>query len=268
MITLMDEQRVTGRRSSRRPLPEDRLEDLIRAGAAVFSRRGYRRTQMAEVAREMGVSPGNLYNYVEGKDALFYLVLRRGFGERPGEEPPELPVTGASVEVTSNWVSRRLDFVSDFPELEAAFARTHPSDPRAEAEAVVGELYDVLIRVRLGVDMIERSIEDVPELARIFAGVRRELFDRYERYLRQRAAAGAIRVEHPQAVAHLIVELCSWAARRRPHDPDATQISDAVARQAVCRFAANALLSPPGSEAHEQTATQTVTEAATMRMPS
>jgi AcrR family transcriptional regulator len=45
----------------------------------VFSRRGYRRTQMAEVAREMGVSPGNLYNYAEGKDALFHLVLRRGW---------------------------------------------------------------------------------------------------------------------------------------------------------------------------------------------
>jgi AcrR family transcriptional regulator len=241
----MDGQRVTRRRSSRRPLPEDRLEDLIQAAATVFSRRGYRRTQMAEVAREMGVSPGNLYNYVEGKDALFHLVLRRGFGERPGEEPPELPVTGASVEVTANWVARRLDFVSDFPELEAAFVRTHPSDPRAEVEAVVGELYDVLIRVRLGVDMIERSIEDVPELARIFAGVRRELFTRYERYLRQRAGEGTLRVEHAQAVAHLIVELCSWAARRRPHDPDATQISGAVARQAVCRFAANALLPAP-----------------------
>jgi AcrR family transcriptional regulator len=260
----MDGQQAAGRRARRRPLPEDRLEDVIRAGAAVFSRRGYRRTQMAEVAREMGGSPGNLYNYVEGKDALFYLVLRRGFGERPGEEPPELPVTGASAEVTSNWVARRLDFVSDFPELEAAFARTQPSDPREEVEAVVGELFDVLIRVRLGVDMIERSIQDLPELARIFAGVRRELFARYERYLRQRAGGGTLRVDHAQAVAHLLVELCSWAARRRPHDPDAGQISDAVARQAVCRFAANALLSPPGSEAHEQTAA----EAAPMRTPS
>ena len=97
----------------------------------------------------------------------------------------------------------------------------------------------------LGVDMIERSIEDVPELARIFAGVRRELFARYERYLRQRAGEGTVRVEHPQAVAHLVVELCSWAARRRPHDPDATQITDAVARQAVCHFATNALLPAP-----------------------
>ena len=245
----MDGQRALGRRRTRRPLPEDRLEDLIGAAAAVFSRRGYRRTQMAEVAHQMGVSPGNLYNYVEGKDALFYLVLRRGFGERPGEQPPELPVTGASVEVTANWVARRLDFVSDFPELEAAFARTHPSDPRGELEAVVGELYDVLVRLRVGVDVLERSIEDLPELARIFAGVRRELFARYERYLRQRAAEGAIRVEHPQAVAHLIVELCSWAAGRRPHDPEAAQISDAVARQTVCGFTTNALLAPAGPSA-------------------
>jgi AcrR family transcriptional regulator len=245
----MDGHQAAGRRARRRPLPEDRLEDLIGAAAAVFSRRGYRRTQMAEVARELGVSPGNLYNYVEGKDALFHLVLRRGLGERPGEQPPELPVTGASVEVTANWVAGRLDFVSDFPELEAAFARTQPSDPRGEVETVVGELYDVLVRLRLGADVIERSTEDLPELARIFAGRRRELFARYERYLRQRAAGGAIRVEHPQAVAHLLVELCSWAARRRPHDPDAAQISDAVARQAVCRFAANALLAPAAAQA-------------------
>jgi AcrR family transcriptional regulator len=238
----MTSQQTPRRQPRRRPLPEDRLEDLIRAAAAVFSRRGYRRTQMAEVAREMGVSPGNLYNYVEGKDALFHLVLRRGLGERPGEEPPELPVTGASVEVTANWVARRLDFVSDFPELEAALARTHPADPRTELETIVGELYDALARLRLGADVLERSTEDLPELARIFAGRRRELFARYQRYLQQRAAGGAIRVEHPQADAHLLVELCSWAARRRPHDPDAAQISDAVARQAVCRFAANALL--------------------------
>src|SRR4029453_14842371 len=245
----MDGQRALGRQRTKRPLPEARLEDLIRAAAAVFSRRGYRRTQMAEVAHQMGVSPGNLYNYVEGKDVLFHLVLRRGLGERPGEAPPELPVTGASVVVTANWVARRLDFVSDFPELEAAFARTQPSDPRGEVEAVIGELYDVLARLRLGADVLERSIEDVPELARIFAGVRRELFARYQRYLRQRAAEGAIRVEHPQAVTHLIVELCSWAARRRPHDPEAAQISDAVARQTVCRFTTNAMLAPTGPSA-------------------
>src|SRR6266540_4624103 len=158
---------------TRRPRPEDRLEDVVRAGAAMFARRGYRRTQMADVAREMGVSPGNLYNYVDSKDALFYLVLRRTFGERPGDRPLELPVTGADVTVTSEWVAKRLDFVSDFPELEKAFAGTRGASQEAEIETVVGELYDVLARMRLGVDMIEHSVHDLPELAEVFGGLRR-----------------------------------------------------------------------------------------------
>jgi AcrR family transcriptional regulator len=231
-----------GRR--KRPRPEDRLEDVVQAGAAVFARRGYRRTQMADVAREMGVSPGNLYNYVDGKDALFYLVLRRVLGERPGEQPLDLPVTGASVTVTSEWMAERLDFVSDFPELERAFARKRAPDQEAEIEAIVGELYDVLARMRLGVDMLERSVEDVPELAQVFVEVRRELFARYERYLRQRAKTRTIRAPEPEAMSHLIVELCSWAARRRPNDPHAAAISDATARRAVCRFIADALIAP------------------------
>jgi AcrR family transcriptional regulator len=229
-----------------RAQPRDRLEDLVRAGAMVFARRGYRRTQMADVAREMGVSPGNLYNYVDSKDALFYLVLRRMFGERPGDRPLELPVTGASVTVTAEWVATRLDFVSDFPELERAFARRRPARQDAEIEAIVGELYDVLARMRLGVDMIERSVEDLPDLAEVFGELRRELFARYERYLRQREKVGTIRVEKPEAAAHLIVELCSWAAGRRPRDPQASGISDSAARRAVCRFIADALTSGGG----------------------
>ncbi len=240
--------KVQSRSRTRRPQPEDRLEDVVRAGAAVFARRGYRRTQMADVAGEMGVSPGNLYNYVEGKDALFYLVLRRMLGERRGEQELELPVTGASVPVTAEWMARRLDFVSDFPELEKAFARRRPASQAAEVEAIVGELYDVLARMRFGVDMLERSIEDLPELAQVFGGVRRELFARYERWLRQRAKAGTLRVEDPEAVAHLIVELCSWAARRRPNDPHAAQISNSAARRAVCRLVANALVPADGDK--------------------
>jgi len=216
----------------------------VRAGAAVFARRGYRRAQMADVAREMGVSPGNLYNYVDSKDALFYLVLRRVLGERPGEQPLELPVTGANVAVTSEWVAKRLDFVSDFPQLEQAFARKRPRSLAGEVERIAGELYDVLARMRLAVDMIERSVEDLPELAVVFGDVRRELFARYERYLRQRAEAGAIRAAEPEAVAHLIVELCWWAAGRRPNDPHAAAISDSTARRAVSRFIADALIAP------------------------
>lgn len=232
---------TTDRGSTRRARREDRLEDVVRAGAGVLARRGYRRTQMADVASALGVSPGNLYNYVDSKDALFYLVLRRMLGERPDEQPLEFPLTGTSVTVTTEWLARRLDFVSDFPELDRALSRRRVRDPRAEVEAIAGELFDVLSRMRLAVDMIERSVEDLPELAQVFGAVRQELFARYERYLRLRARKGSIAAMEPEAVAHLFVELCSWAARRRPNDPHAGAISDTTARRTLCRFVADAL---------------------------
>jgi AcrR family transcriptional regulator len=226
---------------AKRPRRQDRLEDVVQAGAEVFARRGFRRTQMADVAAAMGVSPGNLYNYVDSKDALFYLVLRRMLGERPDEQPLEFPVSDARVTVTAEWVARRLDFVSDFPELERALGRRRVRDHDDEVEAIAGELFDVLSRMRLAVDMIERSLDDLPELAQVFGAVRQELFARYQRYVTMRAKAGTIAADDPEAVAHLFVELCSWAARRRPNDPHADGISDATARRTVCRFIADAL---------------------------
>jgi AcrR family transcriptional regulator len=224
----------------RRP-SRDRVDDLVAAAATVFGQYGYRRTQMADIAHRAGVSPGNLYNYVDSKDALFYLVLRRMFGEGSHDRPLDLPLTGATVEVTADWVEERLDFVSDFPELEGALARRRPRDASAEIEAVIGELYDVLARMRVGIDMIERSADDVPELARVFGALQTELFARYERYLRARQRGSRVSDADPATVAHLVVELCWWAAGRRHHDPHATDISDSAARQAACSFVAAAL---------------------------
>jgi hypothetical protein len=50
-------------------------------------------------------------------------------------------------------------------------------------------------------------------------------------------------LEDPDATAHLIVELCSWAARRRPRDPAVGEISDQAARRAVYRFVVDAISS-------------------------
>jgi hypothetical protein len=52
-----------------------------------------------------------------------------------------------------------------------------------------------------------------------------------------------IRMEDPNATAQLIVELCSWAARRRTRDPAVGEIFDQAARRAVCRFVADAISS-------------------------
>ena len=47
-----------------RHIPEDRIDGLIRAATEVFIARGYRLTQMADVAEAVGVAKGTLYGYV------------------------------------------------------------------------------------------------------------------------------------------------------------------------------------------------------------
>jgi len=56
-----------------RRIPENRFDELVRGATEVFIARGYRLTQMSDVAEAVGVAKGTLYGYVESKDALLWL---------------------------------------------------------------------------------------------------------------------------------------------------------------------------------------------------
>jgi AcrR family transcriptional regulator len=52
-------------------LKEDVASEIARAGLRVFASRGYRAASMAEIAREAGISTGNVYRYFASKEVLF-----------------------------------------------------------------------------------------------------------------------------------------------------------------------------------------------------
>src|SRR5262245_28252439 len=56
---------------------QDRRSQILDAAERSFSRAGFHRTTMQDVAAEAGMSPGNLYRYFQSKDALV-----RGLCER------------------------------------------------------------------------------------------------------------------------------------------------------------------------------------------
>jgi AcrR family transcriptional regulator len=221
---------------------ETRLQDVVTAATHVFAVEGYRRTQMATIARELGASPGTIYNYVEGKQALFFLVLRRCFGDKPGAQPPSIPVPTPSAEDIAAWFRGRLDFVDDFPRMEQALRRRRARDINEELIDVVGELYDVLERMSDGLEVLERSMTDWPQLLAEFLRVRQTLLDRVVRYLSQRLAVGQIRaVPDVEAAARVLIESTSWLARRRSRDPQSAHIDSPTARSTVTDILANGL---------------------------
>ena len=73
-----------------RAIPENRLKELLACATSVFIAQGYRRTQIADVARALGVAKGTVYLYVESKQALFAAALRYADGESPSVSELEL----------------------------------------------------------------------------------------------------------------------------------------------------------------------------------
>jgi AcrR family transcriptional regulator len=60
---------------------------LIEVATQTFVARGYRLTQMSDVAEALGVAKGTLYGYVESKEALFDAAVRLADGQGTLPEP-------------------------------------------------------------------------------------------------------------------------------------------------------------------------------------
>jgi AcrR family transcriptional regulator len=192
----------------------------------VFARHGFRRTQMAQIAQAAEVSTGNLYNYVESKEALFDLVLRQSLGHPRQPLPDVLPAPHRTVSQTVAWLRRRLNFSDDFPLLEEAATR-----PEGKLEAVATELFDVALLLAPGFAVMERSAPDLPELLSLFLSLRRGLIDRWTAFIESGARTKVLRrVDAPEVTARLILEAALWASQRRTRDRESATVSDGAAR--------------------------------------
>src|SRR5829696_4164582 len=128
-----------------------RLRELMEAALFVFCRQGFERSQVADVAKAMGVAVGTVYLYVESKEALFDLVVRHTSTEDPSwldniEIPVRTPAPGSTVEFLRGVFGRR----GQWPNLGVALKLAKAEDPRAELEAVVREQYQLMLRHRSG----------------------------------------------------------------------------------------------------------------------
>lgn len=224
--------------------PVDRFQELVDAATGVFLDLGYRRAQMADVAARMGVAKGTVYLYVESKEALFHAVLRHGDGGEPIPPSPSLPVPTPPREATLEIVRKRVAESAQLPVLNEALLRHRVTNVRAELEAIVLELYDLLSRHRVGIKLIDRCAADHPELAEVWHGTgRRGAMELLRRYLEDRIRRGRIPpVEDVAVTARVVLEhVVTWGVHR--HWDAAPQVMDQdVVRRTVASFVVHALL--------------------------
>jgi AcrR family transcriptional regulator len=224
----------------------DRLSALIRAATIVFSDLGYRRAQMADVARTAGVSPGTLYLYVEGKAALFDLVIRDALGLVDHASSLELPVSEPPSGATLALVKPRLLEENLVPELSEALTVDVAPDVAAEFAGVVEGLYRVMTANRDALVVLEKSAYDWPELAEVFfEGMRRRLLADLIGYLERRIAAGQVRpLPQPRVAALEILQTLAWFSQYRQREMDLPDLDDVEVCASLVDSLSHAFLSP------------------------
>ena len=217
-----------------RPLDPNRLEDLAQAGFRCFASKGFRRTQMADVARELGCSPGSLYTYVASKEALFLLVLQRQNQDEALVLPEELPLEAPRSDDFLVEIRKALGRRVNMSMLVQAVEGPCPEDCGEEFERVVRTIYRALSAGRGVLILLERSVGDWPELSAQYGGSTGRYIKRLKRYLEVRGEAGALDIgPSAHASARLIAETCAWFAIRRPLLARPSGIEDSVAEETV-----------------------------------
>lgn len=202
--------------------PPDRFQQLWDAALRVFASKGLRRARMADIARELGISPGSLYNYVESKEALFAWVIERGAEPGPIVPPARLPLPTPAPGQVERRLRERLDAGFRLAALDAALARRRVRDVRAELTGILDEFWELVVRTNGPMRVVERSALDLPELFAIwFAGTRRAFFARVAGYVERRVRSGHFRrIAEPAVAARQLIESVVFFARHRHADPD------------------------------------------------
>ena len=213
----------------------NRLRDFVATAAQIFSQKGYRRTQMADVTSALGLSPGAIYRYLESKEALFDLAVRHALDpDYPlgdGSLPVQTPEPGATLAFLESVMAQR----AEMRLLSEAVRSAEPTEIRAEFEGIIRELYSKLSQNRGGLNLIERCALDWPELAVLwFEQVRSRVIEDLERYLKARIEGNWFRpVPDTLAAARLIVEVAFAFAVHRHDDPFPTLMDEHTAEDTV-----------------------------------
>lgn len=225
-----------------------RWVEVVGAATEVFLRKGYKRTQMADVTNAMGLSAGAIYRYVESKEALFDLVVRAGAGMRleAGELVP--PIATPRPGATLTFLRKTLRREGRIASLEDALKQPKVDDSGAEFEGIVRELYRRTLQFRVGIKLLDRSALDWPELAALWSGLwRGSLVNQLAQYLDLRIAKQSFEaVPDSKAWARLVVEAVAFFALHRHYDLFPTPMSDQIAEDTV------ALAVVRGTKGHAQ----------------
>ncbi len=215
-----------------------RLAAIADAAARVFTRQGFRLSQVADVAREAGVAAGTVYLYAADKTALLDLAIRAAASLRlpkdgDGAIQADLPATLAEA------LGPRLAL----PQIAAA---ARGAGGTITPRLLLAELYDLLAREARLILLLDKLGIEVPVIRDAFTiGLRDRALADFTAAIEGLAASGKVRQDlEPRMMARAVLEMLAWMAMRRPRDSAPPAGDETLARETTLQLAEAALAAP------------------------
>lgn len=206
-----------------------RLKDIAAAALTVFTRQGYRLTQVADIAREAGISAGAVYTYVAGKEALLELAITEALGE---VDDGATFFTARGIAAIAAELPGKLQKRLRWPLLRAAVRRRSVS--AGELEAVATELFTLAGAARHLNWLLDRCARDVVELDGVYeSAVRARLIGDFTTVVDLADGVAEGDDELKRARGRALFEMIVWMGMHRHRDRQPPTTDDAVALRAV-----------------------------------
>lgn len=210
---------------------ENRLQTIFEAASSLFINRGYMRTQMKDIAKEIGLSTGMLYVYFKGKKEILDFILKCTIDPDFIEQEFHYPIDDQPFEGLSD------EIIAVLNENHQKFSE--PLSRQAEGysfDQMLSDAFDTIAQYGTGCLVLEKNINDVGILGDYYLNYRKEFFDHILSYVHFYIANGEIReAKYPELTAQQIIETLSWWGMHVQNDAFEPQknIPRAVAKE-IC----------------------------------
>jgi AcrR family transcriptional regulator len=131
---------------------------ILAAAEQRFAAFGYRRTGIAEIARDAGVAPGTLYRYFENKEEIFRAVMRDGLASWLDTARRVLAQPGTAIERLERLAQASIEFNRENSLVNSVYRR----DGEIIFAPLLEELHEHLItqNVAMIADVIRDGIRE------------------------------------------------------------------------------------------------------------
>jgi AcrR family transcriptional regulator len=206
------------------------LSEIANTAVSYITRNGFKQTQMAGLAKEIGVSAGTLYTYVENKDALLNLATTYLLRE---EDLPdlELPVRAVPADAIIEQFIETAAKWAQWPVLKKAIAETDTSQDTLRA--VGRELYGLIRKYWRSILLLDRLANERADFAPVHTDqVRGGLVGDLVILLQK--AGSPFDVFELGIIARAANEGVSWSAMHRHFEGEARQPVGDLTEDEIC----------------------------------